>query len=242
MGGKAKRNIVLGAAAALAVAGGGAAVAATQLGSPREESQAILNDAARQLGIEPSKLSDALKQALKNRVDAAVAAGRLTKEQGEAFKTRIDADEYPFLFGGPGGFGHPGHFGHFAHFAHFGDVSVAASYLEVTADQLHTDLRAGKTLAQIAKDKGKPVDGLIKVLVDKAKERLDAAVKAGRLTEDQKQSILADLEQKVTDFVNGIRPAFGRHHLRGPDSFFGDRFGGPRPHMERGDFARPRFS
>jgi polyhydroxyalkanoate synthesis regulator phasin len=239
MGGKAKRKIVLGAVAALAVAGGGAAVAATQLGSPREESQAILNDAARQLGIEPSKLSDALKQALKNRVDAAVAAGRLTKEQGEALKARIEADESPLLFGGPGGFGHRGHFGHFAH---FGDLSVAASYLDVTADQLHTDLRAGKTLAQIAKDKGKPVDGLIKALVDKAKERLDAAVKAGRLTEEQKQSILADLEQKVTDFVNGIRPAFGRHHLRGPDSFFGDRFGGPRPHMDRGEFARPRFS
>jgi polyhydroxyalkanoate synthesis regulator phasin len=239
MGGKAKRKIVLGAVAALAVAGGGAAVAATQLGSPREESQAILNDAARQLGIEPSKLSDALKQALKNRVDAAVEAGRLTKEQGEALKARIEADESPLLFGGPGGFGHRGHF---VHFAHFGDLSVAASYLDVTADQLHTDLRAGKTLAQIAKDKGKPVDGLIKALVDKAKERLDAAVKAGRLTEEQKQSILADLEQKVTDFVNGIRPAFGRHHLRGPDSFFGDRFGGPRPHMERGDFVRPRFS
>lgn len=190
-------------------------------------------------GIEPSKLSDALKQALKNRVDAAVAAGRLTKEQGEALKARIEADESPLLFGGPGGFGHRGHF---VHFAHFGDLSVAASYLDVTADQLHTDLRAGKTLAQIAKDKGKPVDGLIKALVDKAKERLDAAVKAGRLTEEQKQSILADLEQKVTDFVNGIRPAFGRHHLRGPDSFFGDRFGGPRPHMERGDFVRPRFS
>jgi polyhydroxyalkanoate synthesis regulator phasin len=239
MGGKAKRKIVLGAVAALAVAGGGAAVAATQLGSPGEESQAILNDAARQLGIEPSKLSDALKQALKNRVDAAVAAGRLTKEQGEALKARIEADESPLLFGGPGGFGHRGHF---VHFALFGDLSVAASYLDVTADQLHTDLRAGKTLAQIAKDKGKPVDGLIKALVDKAKERLDAAVKAGRLTEEQKQSILADLEQKVTDFVNGIRPAFGRHHLRGPDSFFGDRFGGPRPHMERGDFVRPRFS
>jgi hypothetical protein len=239
MEGKAKRNIVLGVAAVLAVAGAGAAVAATQLGSPREESQAILNDAAGQLGIEPSKLSDALKKALKNRVAAAVAAGGLTKEQGEALKARIDADGYPLLFSGPRGFGHAGHFGYFVH---FGDLSVAASYLDVTADQLRTDLRAGKTLAQIAKEKGKSVDGLIKALVDKAKERLDAAVKAGRLTEEQKQSILADLEQRITDFVNGTRPAFERQGLRGPDSFFGDRFDGPRPHMDRGDFLRPRFS
>jgi hypothetical protein len=239
MEGKAKRNIVLGVAAVLAVAGTGAAVAATQLGSPREESQAILNDAARQLGIEPTKLSDALKTALKNRVDAAVAAGRVTKEQGEALKARIDADGYPLLFDGPGGFGHPGRFGHFVH---FGDLSVAASHLGVTAEQLRTDLRAGKTLAQIAKEKDKSVDGLIRTLVDKAKERLDAAVNAGGLTEAQKQSILADLQQRITDFVNGTRPAFGRHGLRGPDSFFGDRFGGPRLHMDRGDFVRPRFS
>jgi hypothetical protein len=229
MEGKAKRNIILGAAAALAVAGGGAAVAATQLGSPSEESQAILNDAARQLGIEPSKLSNALKTALKNRVDAAVAAGRLTKEQGEALKARIDADEYPVIFGGPRGFGHFGP-GHFGHIVHFGDLSVAASYLGVTAGQLRTDLHAGKTLAQIAKDKGKSVDGLIKAMVDSAKGRLDAAVKAGRLTEERKQSILADLEQKITDFVNGSFPAFGPRGPHGGPGFPGDRFG-----------VRPRF-
>lgn len=237
MEGKAKRNIVLGAVAALAVAGGGAAVAATQLGSPREESQAILNDAARQLGIEPSKLSDALRKALKNRVDAAVAAGRLTKEQGDALKARIDAAEYPLLFGGPKGFGRA-HFGH-----HLGDLSAAATYLGVTAEQLRTDLRSGKTLAQIAREKGKSVDGLVKALVDVTTKKIDEAVAAGRLTETQKQSILAELEQRVTDFVNGTRPAFGPHGLRGPDSFFGDRFGGPRFHRERGDFfERPRFS
>lgn len=237
MEGKAKRKIVLGTVAALAVAGGGAAVAATQLGSPREESQAILNDAARQLGIEPSKLGDALKTALKNRVDAAVAAGRLSKEDGQALKARIEADEYPLLFGSPRGFRHVG-----GHFGHFGDLGVAASYLDVTAEQLRTDLRSGKTLAQIAREKGKSVDGLIKAMVDAAATRLDEAVGAGRLTEAQKQSILADLQQKITDFVNGIRPAFGPHGLRGPGSFFGDRFGGPRLHRERGDFGRPRFS
>src|SRR4030095_8712490 len=92
-----KRKLAAGAAAAIAVAGGGVAIGATQLGAPREESAAVVADAAKQLGIEPSKLSDALENALEDRVDAAVAAGRLTKEQGEALKQRIESGEYPLF-------------------------------------------------------------------------------------------------------------------------------------------------
>ena len=79
---KLNPRIVAGTLAGLAVAGGGAAVAATQFTSPKQESQAIINDAANQLGVQPTQLSNALKKALENRVDAAVTAGRLTKQQG----------------------------------------------------------------------------------------------------------------------------------------------------------------
>ncbi len=74
-----KAKIAVGAAAILAAAGGGVAVAASQAGSPSDESKAVIDDAAKQLGIPSSKLSDALKTALSDRVDAAVAAGRITK-------------------------------------------------------------------------------------------------------------------------------------------------------------------
>src|SRR5919201_4312048 len=106
-----KLKIVAATLTTLAVAGGGAAFAATKVLSPREESQAVLDDAAKQLGVTPSALSDALKKALENRVDAAVSAGRLTKEQGEELKSRIKSGDFP-LFGGPG----LGHFGHVSFF------------------------------------------------------------------------------------------------------------------------------
>src|SRR2546428_3443494 len=95
-----KPKVIAGAVAGVAVAGGGAAIAANQLGSPKQESQAVLNDAARQLGVEPSALGAALKKALENRVDDAVAAGRLTKTQGNELKQRIEAGAVP-PFGGP---------------------------------------------------------------------------------------------------------------------------------------------
>src|SRR6476619_8142249 len=96
-----KPKVIAGAVA-------GVAVAANQLGSPKQESQAVLNDAAKQLGVEPSALSAALKKALENRVDDAVAAGRLTKAQGDELKQRIESGDLP-VFGGPG-FHHHGSF------------------------------------------------------------------------------------------------------------------------------------
>nr|MBA3347314.1 hypothetical protein [Actinomycetota bacterium] len=63
---KALKLKVAGSTAALAaVLGVGAAVGATQ-SSPSEESDAIVEDAAKQLGVSAAKLDAALKQALEN--------------------------------------------------------------------------------------------------------------------------------------------------------------------------------
>ena len=126
-----RRKVIAGAAAALAVGGAGAGVAATKLADSRNaESQAIVNDAAKSLGVEPSKLEAALEKAFEDRIDAAVAAGRLTKEQGQELKTRIRAGDFP-LFGPPAfgpGFGAPHPFSH--------GLDAAATYLGLTDEQL----------------------------------------------------------------------------------------------------------
>src|SRR5438094_40883 len=151
MSSRIKPRMIVGAVAGLAVAGGGAAYAATQLGSPQQENQAVLNEAAKQLGVQPSALSAALKKALENRVDEAVAAGRLTKAQGDELKQRIESGDVP-LFGGPG-------FGFHERGALFGGLDAAASYLGLTDTQLRTQVQRGKSLADVAKAQGKSVDG-----------------------------------------------------------------------------------
>src|SRR5919201_487997 len=102
------QKIIAGSVALLAAAGGGAAIAASQNESPSEESQAIIDYAAAQLGIPSAKLSAALKKALSDRIDAAVASGRLTKEEGDTLKARIQSDEFPLFGGFHRGFGHFG--------------------------------------------------------------------------------------------------------------------------------------
>jgi uncharacterized protein YidB (DUF937 family) len=205
---KMKHKLAAGTGAALAVAGGGAALAATQL-SPKAESQAVVNDAAKQLGVDPTKLSNALKQALDNRVDAAVAAGTLTKEQADKFKAQIASDEFP-LFGGPG-LGRKG--GSHDRGAH---LSAAATYLGVTQEALRTSLDGGKTLADLAKEKGKSADGLVDALVADETKELGAAVTAGKLTAAQRDALIANARQRFQDLVDGKAPARGS---RGHDGF-----------------------
>jgi hypothetical protein len=219
-----RRKVIAGAAAALAVGGAGAGVAATKLtSSPSEESKAIVNDAAKSLGVEPSKLSAALKKAFEDRIDAAVAAGRLTKEQGDELKQRIESDDFPLF--GPPAFGH----GFGAPHPFFHGLDAAASYLGLTEAELRSRLESGKTLAEIAKAQGKSVDGLKAAMVKDAKTHLDAAVKAGRLSSAEELRVLADLEQRIDDLVNGKLPdhfpprhGFGFRDRQGPPAAFAD--------------------
>jgi hypothetical protein len=76
----------------------------------------------------------------------------------------------------------------------------------MTEDALQSELESGKTLAQVAQEKGKSVDGLVQALYDDAKQHLDAAVSAGKLTQSGENTILSDLKQHITDLVNGVRP------------------------------------
>jgi ribosomal protein S20 len=223
-----KLKIVGAVVAALAVAGGGAAIAATKPWSPHEESQAVIDDAAKQLGVTPSALSNALKKALENRVDRAVADGLLTKQQGAELKQRIESGGVPLGFR-PFGLrpfardhGFPGPFA--------AKFRAAASYLDLSESELESRLAQGKTLAQIAEDRGKSVHGLVDALVKAAERRIDAAVDRGNLTKSQADDLKSGLRDRTTRLVNG--QAFGLHH------FFRPGFGFRRPGFLP---ARPPF-
>jgi hypothetical protein len=62
-------------------------------------------------------------------------------------------------------------------------LEAAATYLGVTEDALKTQVKAGKSLAQIADaTAGKSSAGLIAALTATVQAKLDAAVAAGKLT------------------------------------------------------------
>jgi uncharacterized protein YaiL (DUF2058 family) len=215
------QKIAVGAAVVLAVSGAGAAVGATKLRTPEQESKAIVNDVANQLGVTPQRLTNAFKTAMKNRIEQAVKDGRLTQAEGNRLKAEVDRQSVPML--GPGfRHGGPGHF----HREHHG-LEAAAKYLGLTEAALRTQLESGKTLAQVARDRDKTIDGLVDALMVEKRTRIQQEVEDGRLTQAQANEFLEGLEARVTDKVNGrFAPRFGH----------GFRRGGEMPRPERPAF------
>jgi hypothetical protein len=232
-----RRYWIAAGVVAVAIVAAGSAFAATKLESPGARSQAVIKDAAGRLHVTPGALSSALRKALDDQIDAAVAAGRLTKAQGDAMKARIAAGPLPL--GGFGsahwgagpplglGFRHerprilgPGMFGR--------GVRAVTSYLGLTPAQLRAELATGKSLAQIAKAHGKTAAGLVAALMAETKSRLDRAAAAKHLSAAQEQAILSRLRTVFEGLVHRtpvaalpwmllrprLAPGWGRHPLR----------------------------
>jgi phosphosulfolactate phosphohydrolase-like enzyme len=149
-------------------------------------------------GKSVADLVAALKAAAVKKLDAAVAAGKLTSAQEATIVagltqrlTDLVNRTKPVGRGGP---------------RHGDELATAASFLGLTPAALQAQLVAGKTLAQVATDQGKSVADLVAALKAAAVKELDAAVAAGRLTAAQEATIVATLTQRFTDLVNGTKP------------------------------------
>jgi hypothetical protein len=162
-------------------------------------------------------LKAAIKAEAKADVDKDVAAGRVTAAERDAFLAALDAriadlvNRTGFTGRGPGGPG--GRHGN--HGVPFGGAAVA-KYLDLTPAQLADQLRAGKSLAEIAAAESKTVAGLKEAIVADAKTHLDQEVSQGELTATQAAERLADFKAKLDDIVQN--KGFG--HPGGKDAAF----------------------
>ena len=232
-----KRAVLIGTVVALAAVGAaGGAIAASGTFDPAAEKQAYLNDVAGRLGVSSAKLEDALKGAAIDRVDAALAAGRITKDQADAMKAAINSGHVPLGVGlAPGmGFGFRMHGG--LHFVGGGSLEAAATYLGLTGAQLRTQLMSGKSLADITKAQGKSVDGLEQAMVASIQAKLDQAVKDGKLTSAQRDQAMTKIKASIDDLVNGRLPTKPPGAYQG----FGRAFGFA-PRLRMAPFHAPAF-
>jgi hypothetical protein len=162
--------------------------------------QDLLAKVAKNLGIDQARLEAAVKQAQIQAVDEAQQAGRLTAAQAQAAKDRINQNPVGFGPGfGPGGPGGPGREGPGG--PRFGGAD-AATAIGITEDQLRTELQAGKSLAEVAAAHNVSRDQLIQKLVAAETKRIDDAVAAGRLTQDQANQRKANVQTRVTQLVD----------------------------------------
>ena len=92
----------------------------------------------------------------------------------------------------------------------FGGAPTAARYLGIPTAQLLVDVKNGKTLAQLAKERHKSVPGLVAALVAREKQLLRRAIATGSLTQEQARLLDSNLPQLVRSVVkNGVGPRLG---------------------------------
>jgi hypothetical protein len=107
---------------------------------------------------------------------------------------------------GPGG-GGPGHGGHGGRFL----LADAAKAIGIGEDTLRTQLRNGKTLTAVAKAHGKTLAEVETAVKKAGTERLDADLKAGRITQAQHDEEVGELDDVLAHIGD-----FGGHRPFGP--------------------------
>jgi polyhydroxyalkanoate synthesis regulator phasin len=192
-----RRHIAL-AAALVAVAtlafGAGAASAA--------DTPTLGDAVAARLGITGDQLRTAFKAELNSRIDAAVAAGKLTPEQGAKLKERV-ANAKGLGIGARRAFTQK-HKALVARIVRVNRLHLAAKYLGMTPKEIRTARQDGQSFAQIATSKGKSVDGLVAAIVAPAKARAAKAVSNGRLTQQRADELIARLTERAQALVQRV--------------------------------------
>lgn len=157
----------------------------------------FLDKLAAELNIQRSVLDSALSKAGTATVDAAVQQGTLTQAQADAIKARIAGGDVTALFNGRGG---PGHSvgGNQDSGVRQALLDGATKALGITATELTTQLRSGQTIAQIAQSKNTTEQAVVNAALAAAKAQLDAAVKAGTITQAQADAQYSKLQQQGT--------------------------------------------
>lgn len=162
--------------------------------TPGQYQNTFLNALATRLGIDLAKLKDAITGAYSDTIDQAVKDGRLTQDQANQLKQNLNQGfpffERGFFFGEKRGFDRG--FGFGFHFGMMGDFGPAefAKALGMNQQDLVTELQAGKTISDVAKEHNVDLAKVKQTVLDDLKANLDQAVTNGRLTQAQETQFL----------------------------------------------------
>lgn len=88
-------------------------------------------------------------------------------------------------------------------------IEIILETLGITADELRDARQDGTSLAELAEAQGVEVATLVDALVSAAEERIAEHVADGDLSQEEADERLAEVEERITDRVNGEAPERG---------------------------------
>jgi hypothetical protein len=196
--------------------GKGAEAVATALGITVEELKTELSsgksiaDVAKAKNVDIAKVIAAMTAQMKAHLDEEVASGEHTQAEADAklaeFTTRVT--EMVNKAGGPqaGQKGGPG-----GKHGKGGFVTDAlATVLKTTSTDLHTQLRSGKSIADVATAQNVDIADVKAVLTSDFKAHLAEEVTSGEHTQVEADARLAEFTANLDTMVNRVGPAGGK--------------------------------
>jgi hypothetical protein len=168
-------------------------------GSPFNFGERFREAVAGILGVTVKEYDAAVEQAQGQVVDEALAEGWLTEEQAEMFKWRME--QVP-------GFGMRGMGKGFGGFDR-GMLGPRDNLLSLTADELGvsltdllTELKDGKSIADVASERGVDVQSIADAYLAQLEENLAQAVEEGKITQNQADWMLEQARERVPEKLN----------------------------------------
>jgi hypothetical protein len=212
------RRVAIIAGTTILALGGATYAVAHGVGGGEKEREAFLDDAAQRLNVTPEELTKALKEAAAARIDQARADGRVTQEQADEMKRRLEESDWlPFL-------GPP----RVVHLHRVGPppgMEAAARYLGLSEAELREQLMDGRSLAEVAEARNKSVDGLREAMERAIRADVEKAVDEGGLTRRQADRILEHLDGRIDEKIERAGRPRGPHGRGGPGGPGGPGFG-----------------
>jgi hypothetical protein len=158
----------------------------------------FLERVAKKLGITRDQLEDAIQAAALDAVDEAEANGRLTAEQADNARERIESGQ------GPRGFfdRRQDRREHRRDLVRKGIVESAAAALAMTFDELKAELQTGDSIADVAGEQGVSLDTVKVEITADAEAKLGVAVANGRITQERADAALARLSENLDEILN----------------------------------------
>jgi hypothetical protein len=176
-------------------------------------------DVAKAKNIDLATVKAALLVEAKAHIDAEVAAGKHTAEEGAAKLAEVTSRIDTMLTtaglparglhgkGGPEGKGGPGKF----------MSATLATTLKLTQEELKTQLHSGKSLADVAKAQSVDIADVKAVLTSDFTAHLAEEVTSGEHTQAEADAKLAEFKTNLDTMVNRVGPAGGmKGEGRGP--------------------------
>lgn len=212
---KMKIAVPMAGLAALGI-GAVAVQAATPTPSSTSPAQIFVDKLAGILHVTPTVARDDLKKAQEQTIDQMVKDGKITQAQADAMKKRLAANPGPLPAWGFG----PGFGAHrppldraLAGDLRNAEMNAVAKALKIDAATLQSDLKSGKKLSDLETTAGVTDKAVRDAVYSAAKGVLDQAVKDKKITQDQENAVL----QQVQNGRLPVGPAFrGRGFGRPP--------------------------